>query len=41
VEQHWYHFVMHNQRGSLLKAMLLVKGNEHTVVLNVPWYIKT
>lgn len=41
VERHWYHFILHNQRSSLLKALLLLKGNEHTIVLNVPWYIKT
>ncbi|MGA8104283.1 MAG: APC family permease [Candidatus Acidiferrales bacterium] len=41
VERHWYHFFLHNQRSSLLKALLLLKGNEHTIVLNVPWYIKT
>ena len=41
VELHWYHFLLHNQRSSLLKALLLLKGNEHTIVLNVPWYIKT
>jgi hypothetical protein len=41
VERHWYHYLLHNQRSSLLKALLLLKGNEHTIVLNVPWYIKT
>ena len=41
VERHWYHFLLHNQRSSLLKALLLLKGNEHTIVLNVPWYIKS
>jgi amino acid transporter len=41
VELHWYHFLLHNQRSSLLKALLLLKGNEHTIVLNVPWYIRS
>jgi hypothetical protein len=41
VERHWYHFLLHNQRSSLLKGLLLLKGNEHTIVLNVPWYIKS
>jgi amino acid transporter len=41
VERHWYHFILHNQRSSLLKALLLLRGNEHTIVLNVPWYIQT
>ena len=39
VESRWYHYLLHNQRASLLKAMLLVKGNERVVVVNVPWYL--
>jgi hypothetical protein len=41
VESRWYHYLLHNQRSSLLKAMLLVKGNERVVVINVPWYLET
>jgi len=41
VESRWYHYLLHNQRASLLKAMLLVKGNERVVVINVPWYLDT
>jgi hypothetical protein len=41
VENRWYHYLLHNQRSSLLKAMLLVKGNERVVVINVPWYLET
>jgi len=40
VESRWYHYLLHNQRASLLKAMLLVKGNERVVVVNVPWYLQ-
>jgi amino acid transporter len=40
VESRWYHYLLHNQRASLLKAMLLVKGNERVVVINVPWYLQ-
>lgn len=39
VESRWYHYLLHNQRASLLKAMLLVRGNERVVVINVPWYL--
>ncbi len=39
VESHWYHYLLHNQRASLLKAMLLVKGGRRIVVINVPWYL--
>jgi amino acid transporter len=40
VESRWYHYLLHNQRANLLKAMLLVKGNERIVVINVPWYLQ-
>lgn len=40
VESRWYHYLLHNQRASLLKAMLLMKGNERVVVINVPWYLQ-
>ena len=40
VETRWYHYLLHNQRANLLKAMLLVKGNERVVVINVPWYLQ-
>jgi len=39
VERHWYHYLLHNQRAELLKALLLVKG-ERIVVVNVPWHLK-
>ncbi|HEV2175741.1 MAG TPA: APC family permease [Terriglobia bacterium] len=41
VERHWYHYLLHNQRASWLKARLLVKGNQRIVVINVPWYLST
>ena len=39
VERHWYHRLLHNQRGELLTALLLVKGDRRISVLNVPWYL--
>jgi len=39
VERHWYHFPLHNQRAELLKALLLRKGSERIVLINVPWYL--
>ena len=39
VERHWYHRFLHNQRGELLTALLLLKGDRRTVVVNVPWYL--
>jgi amino acid transporter len=40
VEQHWYHYPLHNQRAELLKALLLLRGSRNIVLINVPWYIK-
>ena len=40
VEHRWYNYMLHSQRATLLKTMLLVKGNNQISVLNVPWYVK-
>ena len=40
VVKHWWENLMHNQRAQLLKLMLLVKGNQSIVVLNIPWYLQ-
>jgi hypothetical protein len=39
VERRWYHYLLHNKRASVLKALLLLKGNRRMVVINVPWYL--
>lgn len=39
VVKHWYENLLHNQRANLLKLILLVKGNENIVVINIPWYL--
>lgn len=39
VERHWFHYFLHNQRAAVLKALLLVKGNQRINVVNVPWYL--
>ncbi len=39
VERHWYHYFLHNQRAEILKTWLLVRGNQHIVIINVPWYL--
>jgi amino acid transporter len=38
VERHWYHRFLHNQRGELLTALLLFRGNQRIVIVNTPWY---
>lgn len=40
VERHWYHYILHNQRAAVLKALLLLKGNQFITVVNVPWYLR-
>jgi amino acid transporter len=40
VVRHWWENVLHNQRAQLLKLLLLVKGNQGIVVLNIPWYLQ-
>jgi amino acid transporter len=39
VERHWIHYFLHNQRAQVLKALLLLKGNQQISVINVPWYL--
>ncbi|HXW62658.1 MAG TPA: APC family permease [Candidatus Acidoferrales bacterium] len=40
VEQHWYHYPLHNQRAEMLKALILLHGSDRIVLINVPWYLK-
>jgi hypothetical protein len=30
---------LRNQRVQLLKVLLLLKGNQRIVVINIPWYL--
>jgi amino acid transporter len=39
VERHWYHYFLHNQRGQMLTALLLLGGDERINIINVPWYL--
>jgi amino acid transporter len=41
VEHHWYHYLLHKQQGEVLKALLLLRGDERIVIINVPWYLKS
>jgi len=41
VERHWYHHLLHNKRAEVLKTLLLLRGNQRIVVVNVPWYLDT
>lgn len=39
VGSHWYHFIMHNQQSTALKASLLLRGDQRIIMVNVPWYL--
>jgi amino acid transporter len=39
VVKHWWENLLHNQRVQLLKLLLLLKGNQRLVVVNIPWYL--
>lgn len=40
VERRWYHYLLHNQRGEALTALLMLSGDPRIVVINVPWYTR-
>jgi amino acid transporter len=39
VENKWYEYFLHNQRGRLLEWVLLARGNERIFTVSAPWYI--
>jgi amino acid transporter len=39
VVKHWWETPLHNQRAQLLKLLLLVRGNQRIIVINIPWYL--
>jgi hypothetical protein len=41
VVRRWWEYLLHNQRVQILKLMLLIKGKERIVVVNIPWYLST
>ncbi len=40
VVKHWWENLLHNRRADLLKVILLVRGNQRVVVINIPWYLE-
>lgn len=40
VVRHWWENLLHNQRANLLKLLLLLKGNQRILVINIPWYLQ-
>ncbi len=39
ITSHWYQYLLHNHRSTVLKGLLLLHGNQQVVVINVPWYL--
>jgi amino acid transporter len=39
VVRHWWQAPLHNQRAQLLKVLLLLRGNQRIIVINIPWYL--
>jgi amino acid transporter len=39
VEDRWYEYFFHNQRGRLLEWVLLARGNERIFTVSAPWYV--
>jgi hypothetical protein len=39
VVKSWWQTPLHNQRAQLLKVLLLVRGNQRIIVINIPWYL--
>jgi amino acid transporter len=40
VVRHWYHRFLHNNRGTVLRALLRLRGGSRVVVVNTPFYIE-
>jgi len=39
VVRNWWQAPLHNQRAQLLKLLLLLRGNQRIIVINIPWYL--
>lgn len=40
VEGRWWEYLLHTHRASVLRSLLLLKGNQRVVVISVPWYLE-
>jgi amino acid transporter len=39
VENRWYEYFLHNQRGRLLEWALIARGNDRIFTVSAPWYV--
>jgi amino acid transporter len=40
VEPHWYEYLLHNLHGAGLRALLFLEGDQRTVVITTPWFLR-
>jgi amino acid transporter len=40
IESHWYYNLLHNQRATILRTILLLKGLNRILIINVPWNLE-
>jgi amino acid transporter len=40
VVRHWYHAFLHNNRGTVLRTLLRLRGGSRVVVVNTPFYLE-
>src|SRR5260221_625071 len=40
VESHWHYSFLHNERASILRTVLLLKGRNRILIMNVPWHLQ-
>jgi hypothetical protein len=40
VQPRWWEYLMHNQVATILKARLLLNGDQRVIVINTPWYLR-
>ena len=41
VENHWYHYLLHNNRPEAIRALLLFNGNQRITVVTIPYHLQT
>jgi amino acid transporter len=40
IEGRWWEYLLHNHRADVLRAILLLRGDQQVVAIDVPWYLK-
>jgi hypothetical protein len=40
VVKRWYHAILHNHRGAILRALLRMRGGQRVVVVNTPFHLR-